>query len=410
MRYFVHDFAGHPFQIQLSRELARQGHYVIHCYPTGLPGPKGRLAKSTGDSNRLSIVSIPLSGHFRKYSPLRRILAQRKYARDLIKAILAEAPDVVMSGNTPIDIQAQLLWSCRKHGIGFVHWVQDVYFRAVDFFLRRRLGLFSKVGSVPFQFIERAVTLGSDAVIVISSGFLPLLAKWNVAESKVTLIENWAPLDEIPSLPRQNAWSESQGLGKKLVLLYSGTLGLKHRPDLIYLLAKELPGNCQLVVVTDGIGQAYLQSMPAIDNLRVLGFQPYERVPEVLASADILLATLEADAAEFAVPSKILSYLCAGRPILLAGPKNNLGAIIVEHSKAGIVVDPNDTEAWVSGAEELIANPAYRGELGRNGRHYAEKTFDITKIACSFDRVLASSLRKSATESPAAPLPVSSKN
>lgn len=410
MRYFVHDFAGHPFQVQLSRQLAIDGHDVIHCYPTGLPGPKGRLAKSATDPDRLSIVSIPLSGHFRKYSPLRRILAQRKYARDLKELILAEGPDVVLSGNTPIDIQAELLWCCRKHGIGFVHWVQDVYFRAVEFFLRRRLGSFAKVLSAPFKILERRITASSDAVIVISPGFRGLLAEWKIAESKVTIIENWAPLEEVPLAPRQNAWSTAHGLGNKPVLLYSGTLGLKHRPDLIYSLAKKLGEICQIVVVTDGIGRAYLEGMPPLANLMILGFQPYEKVPEVLASADVLLATLEADAAQFAVPSKILSYLCAGRPILLAGPKNNLGASVVERSQAGIVVDPDDTDAWVRTAQDLIANPAYCAELGKTARRYAEQTFDIARIASTFERVLASSLRKPSPAAAPPPLPVSSEN
>lgn len=410
MRIFIHDFAGHPFQVQLSRQLAQQGHEVTHCYPTGLPGPKGRMEKNASDAERLSIVAIPLSGHFRKYSPVRRFLSQRKYASDLKKLILATAPDVVLSGNTPIDIQAELLWSCRKHGIGFVHWVQDVYFRAVEFFLRRKLGSLSKALSAPFKILERTITAESDAVIVISPAFRKLFAEWKIDEASVTVIENWAPLDEVPALPQQNAWSQANGLGETPVLLYSGTLGLKHRPDLLYLLAQRLGSACQVVVLTDGIGRGYLESMPPLENLKIFGFQPYERVPEVLASADVLLATLETNAAEFAVPSKILSYLCAGRPILLAGPKSNLGACIVERSKAGIVADADDAEAWVSGAEALLSDAAMRQRLGRNARRYAEQTFDIAQIAGSFERVLAAAMRtKAPAEAPAA-LPIVSEN
>jgi hypothetical protein len=129
MRFLIHDFAGHPFQVQLSRQLALQGHEAIHAYPEGLPGPKGRLEKCTSDSDRLLILPIPLSGRFRKYSPVRRLIAHRKYASDLRKLISANTPDIVLSGNTPIDIQIELLWYCRTRGIGFVHWVQDIYYR-----------------------------------------------------------------------------------------------------------------------------------------------------------------------------------------------------------------------------------------------------------------------------------------
>ena len=164
-----------------------------------------------------------------------------------------------------------------------------------------------------------------------------------------------------------------------------------------------------MVVLTDGFGKDYLEQMPLLEDLVVLGFEPYERVPEVLASADVLLATLEADAGQFAVPSKILTYLCAGRPILLAGPKNNLAASIIERSKAGLVVDPDDAEAWVRTAQKLIADPQKRAELGANARRYAEHTFDITTIALAFERVLFSSLSKS-TRAESTSLTVSSEN
>ena len=45
MRILVHDYAGHPFQVQLSRELARRGHEVRHAYASALQTPRGELVK-----------------------------------------------------------------------------------------------------------------------------------------------------------------------------------------------------------------------------------------------------------------------------------------------------------------------------------------------------------------------------
>ena len=67
--------------------------------------------------------------------------------------------------------------------------------------------------------------------------------------------------------------------------------------------------------------------------LMLLPFQPYEVLPEVLASADVLIAILEPDAGVFSVPSKVLSYHCAGRPILAAIPAENLAARIIERER-----------------------------------------------------------------------------
>jgi glycosyltransferase involved in cell wall biosynthesis len=111
-------------------------------------------------------------------------------------------------------------------------------------------------------------------------------------------------------------------------------------------------------------------------------------VPEVLASADILLATLESDAGQFAVPSKVLSYLCAGRPLLLAAPGTNLAASIVERSGGGVVVDPDRPQEWIDSARCLAGDAHLRASLGVSARRYAEREFEISCIAARFEEVL----------------------
>lgn len=389
MRLLIHDFAGYSFPAQLSRELASKGHEVVYVYSSGLPGPKGRLLRSNSDSERFRLHPIPLSRHFRKYSIVKRFITHRKYARKLKNLISRERPDAVLSGDTPIDIQAELVMHCRQRRVAFVHWVQDVYCHALEFFLRKKFPLLAMPLSVPFRLIEKVVAKQSDSVVVISSAFRNLLVNWGVPECKIAIRENWGPLDELRQVPRHNSWNRELKLEGLPIILYSGTLGYKHRPDLIYSLASAMKDECRIVVVSEGVGREYLERMPPLENLLLLNFQPYDRLPEVLATADALIATLETDAGQFAVPSKILTYLCAGRPLLFAGPKENLSASIIERSGAGLVVDPDDTQAWIEAARKLITNASYRAKLASNARQYAEEVFDIRKIANEFEQILA---------------------
>ena len=395
MRILVHDFGGFSFPIQLSRELARTGHNVDHVYPIGLEGPKGRLVHSEADSARLTIRGVHLSGTFRKYSAWRRLAAQRQYARELKELISREKPDVVLSGNTPIDVQAELLWHCSSKHVGFVHWVQDVYCYALEFYLRGRIGALSRCVSFPFYKLEQSVARRSTASVVISRAFGDLLSGWGVPVDRVHVFENWAPLNEINDLPRDNAWGERYGLGDKTVFLYSGTLGLKHRPDLLYELAKAVDERCKVVVISEGVGRQYLERLPELPTLLLLDFLPYEQVQQALASADVLVAVLDSDASAFAVPSKILSYLCAGRPLLFVGPKDNLAARVVESSRSGVVVDPTVENQLQLAAKMLASNAPLRASLGRHARQHAESNFDIASIAASFERVLVDAGRQS---------------
>jgi colanic acid biosynthesis glycosyl transferase WcaI len=238
--------------------------------------------------------------------------------------------------------------------------------------------------------LERRLLRSSDAVVVISEDFLPQLRRWRVDASRAVVIENWAPLEELPALPRDNAWAHEHGLEGRTVFLYSGTLGFKHDPSLILELARWASRKDALVlVVSEGPGADWLaeQALPG-DALRLLPYQPYEQFPEVLASADVLVAVLEPDAGAFSVPSKVLTYLCAGRPVLGALPADNLAARAVARSGGGIVVPPGDTRGLVAAAEELLADPGRRAELGRAARSYAETNFDPDGIADRFEEVL----------------------
>ena len=46
---------------------------------------------------------------------------------------------------------------------------------------------------------------------------------------RVTTIPNWAPIVDLPVMDKRNEWAIANGVANRTVLLYSGTLGLKHR-------------------------------------------------------------------------------------------------------------------------------------------------------------------------------------
>ena len=119
----------------------------------------------------------------------------------------------------------------------------------------------------------------------------------------------------------------------------------------------------------------------------MIPLQPIERVPDMLAAADLLVAVLEPDASTFSAPSKVLTYLSAGRAILAAMPADNAAARLIVETSAGRVVDPTDVEGLISAARALLADPEALARAGSAGRAYATKAFDIGRIAARFEEV-----------------------
>ncbi|HLA64378.1 MAG TPA: hypothetical protein VK610_08105, partial [Rhodothermales bacterium] len=88
------------------------------------------------------------------------------------------------------------------------------------------------------------------------------------------------------------------------------------------------------------------------------------------------------------VPSKVLSYLCAARPLLTAMPLENLASRIVAREGAGVVVAPDDLEGFVVGGRRLLDDATARTTMGANARAYAERAFAIDAITDRFEAVL----------------------
>ena len=166
--------------------------------------------------------------------------------------------------------------------------------------------------------------------------------------------------------------------------MYSGSIGLKHDPGLLLAVAeafKDRP-EIQVVVVSDGPPMEWLRQHGAgLNNLRLLPFQPYEMLPDVVATGDILMAVLDPEAGVYSVPSKVLTYLCARRPLLASLPLENLASRILMRENAGVVGAAGDRDAFVAGARRLAADPVLRGTMADNGLAYANRTFDITAVA-----------------------------
>lgn len=390
LRLVVHDYVGHPFQVQLSRELARRGMEVLHLHCGSVRTGKGAVDV---EDERLRIEGITLSREFARYSPWTRLRQEREYGRRVSARIREFRPDVVLSANTPLFAQKRLQSEARRLGSRFVFWQQDLLGIGARRVLERRFGRPGAAIGNRFVALERSLLLESDAVAVISDGFLPALEQLEIPTERIYVIENWAPIDELPLRPRDNEWAREHDLVGKRVILYSGTLGLKHDPDVILQLARHFSEHedVEVVVVSEGRGADWLRRRreeESLANLRLLPFEPYALLPDVLASGDILLTLLEADAGAFSVPSKVLSYLCAGRALLAAVPSDNLAAEVVRRSGGGLLAEPGDEAGLVAGATSLLADGGLRAEFGRQARRYAEDNFDIATIADRFEPIL----------------------
>lgn len=396
MKILVHDYAGHSFAPSLSRALAARGHEVVHAFAGSLQTPRGELQRNEGDAPSLEFEEIPMDPEYArfKYSFRRRRAMEIRYGQAAADFVRRWKPDAVLSGNTPTETQEPITRATVEVGGRFYYWVQDFYSLAVDKLLRKKIPVAGGFIGAWYRLLDSRQFRRSSGIVTITEDFTPILTKeFGVDPKRVSVVPNWAVIEDLPVLPKDNAWSRQHDLHDKFVFLYTGTIGMKHNPAMILELAKRFSGDpeVRVVVVSEGIGADWLRRESAaagVRNLVLMPYQPFADLPSVLATGDVLVGILEQEAGVFSVPSKTLSYLCAARPLLLAVPPENLAARITREQEAGLTVASNDMEGFLNAASRLRSSPEERMKLAKNARRYAEATFPIEKTARTFENIL----------------------
>ena len=193
-------------------------------------------------------------------------------------------------------------------------------------------------------------------------------------------------------LLKSNSFSKKYNIDKSFNILYSGTLGFKHNPNVLIKLSKFLIQkniNAKIVIVSEGEVVNYLKKQAnkySLNNFLFLPFQDFNLFPRVLASADISLVMLEKSAGQFSVPSKLLSILCSGRIPLVFVSKMNLTSRIVLKNNCGVSVESQ--ESLNNTISDIYKNFSKYDHMPTNARSYAEKNFNIDNIGNKFKKII----------------------
>ena len=199
--------------------------------------------------------------------------------------------------------------------------------------------------------------------------------------------------DVIRPLERDNAFRQQQELRPEdFVVLYSGNLGVKQGLETLVEAADLLRGDPRIVffIVGEGMRKADLEADVArrrLNNVRFLPPQPMDAFSQVLSAADVLVLIQKGDIVDIVMPSKLLTYMAAGRPVVAAvNPKSEAGRY-VRKADCGLVVPPEDPEALAKAIRSLSADPQSVTRLGVNARAFAEQHFSKTVVLRKYEEL-----------------------
>jgi len=303
--------------------------------------------------------------------------------------LLLPRPDVILAPSPPLTIGLTAWLLGLWHRAPYVYNVQDIYPDVAV-----RLGaLKSRRAIAFFSWMERFVYRHAAAVTVISEGFRRNLLRKGVPGAKIALIPNFCDTKFVAPRPKDNPFARREGLVERFVVLYAGNVGLSQGLEHVLAAAQLLAERQDILFLIVGNGsarpslegQAFALNLP---NVRFLPFQPWEDVPDLYASADLCLVPLRKGIAQESVPSKALTIMAAGRPIVASVDAESDIWRCIQEADCGLCVPPEDPDALVTAILGLYADPERRRRLGANGRRHVLSHYTPEIVAQQYEELL----------------------
>jgi colanic acid biosynthesis glycosyl transferase WcaI len=326
----------------------------------------------------------------RRPSGLTRVLHLGSFMLSSLPIMLSQAewrPDAVVTVEPSLMCSfAALLTAHLAESVAWLH-IQDLEVDAAfDLGLLPAEGLLHNLAEA----VERQTMGPFERISTISEKMMQRLPEKGIPVEKTVLFPNWVDTDAIvPTAGPTRLRQELNLSPDRVVLLYSGNMGMKQGLELLPVLAQEFAEDSRLhfIFCGDGAFRPQLAEMVrGVRNVTMLPLQPYDQLNDLLNTADIHLLPQRPDAADLVMPSKLTGMMASGRPVIgTAAPGTQVAAAL---GHCGIAVPPLDNAALFSAVRNLADAPEQRRALGGAARAYAVEHLGRDRVLTRFETAL----------------------
>ena len=219
----------------------------------------------------------------------------------------------------------------------------------------------------------------ADKIIVLGHDMKKVIAKKvaNYGNPQITIIPNWADLDQVHPITRKN---------KKIITIqYSGNLGrVQGIIELLDFFKKANNKNIQFNIWGKGALEknikSFIKKNPQL-NIKFKGKYNRSQQTAVLNDCDLSIITLADGMYGLGVPSKSYNIMASGKPILFIGPTESEIALLVKKANIGFVFAPSEKDAIIDFLRKInIKDLGKLKDMGNNARKLAINEYSRDKI------------------------------
>ena len=326
----------------------------------------------------------------------------RNYASFCISAALRgmtiPRPDVIIASSPQLLVGLSGWWIAFSRQIPFVFEVRDLWPESLT---AVGIGTENSMLHRGLAGVAKFLYQRSDLVIVVTPAFKDhLVQRWRVPAEKIAVVENGVETHLFAPAPdaANAALREQLSTQGKFLVCYIGTMGLAHGLETLLDAAAQLQSrnsNAHFLLVGEGAEKERIKSLAQarrLINVTFLDQQPREKIPAFISASDACLVLLKkTDVFKTVIPTKMLEFMACARPVILG--VDGQARQIVEEAGAGIVIEPENSQALVAAITQLSADRERGTAFGRKGREYILQHFSRGATAAKYIDILHSLLR-----------------
>lgn len=237
-----------------------------------------------------------------------------------------------------------------------------------------------------FVLTQDHIVRNSDNIITPTNYLMEYACKLGVKNEKIEVIPNG--VDTNLFNPRKYFAEKIKSrlrLNGKKVCVYCGRLDDWAGTNIILQLSKAFVSknpNVSFLIV--GSGE---EKVSSTNNIVAVGRVVYEKVPEMLAVANVILVPFpDNEVSRAASPLKLFEGMSMGKAIV-ASRVNGIQEVI-SHQENGILVNPSNIAEWDKTVTELLNNGSMMRRIGAKARIAAIKKYDWEKLAEKCEKIL----------------------
>jgi colanic acid biosynthesis glycosyl transferase WcaI len=223
--------------------------------------------------------------------------------------------------------------------------------------------------------LDRLVVSRATTVVVISESFRKIYLRRGVPDRRLHLVPNWVDRKSIkPDADGRRIRQKLSIPEKAFLTVYGGNIAAAAGVEAAIEAFSKLEDKAEMYFCIAGEGanlEGCRQLAQRLGCERVRFHAPWEveETSEMLAAADLLLLPTRAEQSIASVPSKLIAYMLAARPVLALAVKGSDVAMTIEKAEAGWVIAPGDEKAllsrWCEIAQMDRASLAWHGKAAR---------------------------------------------